>query len=68
MEVSWSSEPATVGDCTIIDHYFYSCGSVTQPTVCMNGSETASDLVLIQTSLLFLCACRLVSITTTRFT
>ena len=44
---------------------FYSCGSVTRP---MNGSEAVGDLVLIQTSLLFLCKCRLVSITTTRFT
>ena len=32
----------------------------------MNGSEAACDLVLIQTSLLFLCKCRLVRITTTR--
>ena len=40
---------------------FYSCGRVTRP---MNGSEAAGDLVLIQTSLLFLCKCRLVSIAT----
>ena len=44
---------------------FYSCGSVTRP---MNGSEAAGDFVLIQSSLLFLCKCRLVSITTTQFT
>ena len=44
---------------------FYSCGSVTRP---INGSEAVGDLVLKQTSLLFLCKCRLVSITTTRFT
>ena len=31
----------------------------------MNGSEAAGDLVLIQPSLIFLCKCRLVSITTT---
>ena len=31
-------------------------------------ARAAGDLVLIQTSLLFLCKCRLVSITTTRFT
>ena len=46
---------------TLIDHAFYSCGRVTRP---MNGSEAAGDLVLIQTSLLFFCKCRLVSITT----
>ena len=44
---------------------FYSCGSVTRP---MNGSEAAGDFVLIQSSLLFLCKCRLVNITTTQFT
>ena len=44
---------------------FFSCGSVTRP---MNGSEVASDFVLTQSSLLFLCKCRLVSITTTQFT
>ena len=32
------------------------------------GREAAGGLVLIQTSLLFLCKCRLVSITTARFT
>ena len=31
---------------------FFSCGSVTRP---MSGSEAAGDLVLIETSLLFLC-------------
>ena len=44
---------------------FYSCGSVTRP---MNGSEAAGDFVVIKSSLLFLCKCRLVSITTTQFT
>ena len=39
---------------------FYSCGWVTW---LMTGSEAAGDLVLIQTSLLFLCKRRLVSIT-----
>ena len=50
---------------TLTNRPFYSCGSVTRP---MNGSEAAGDLVLIQSSLLFLCKYRLVSITTTRFT
>ena len=36
--------------------------SVTRP---IKGSEAAGDFVLIQTSLLFLCKCRLVNITTT---
>ena len=49
----------------ILNRPFYSCGSVTRP---MNGSEAAGDFVLIQSSLLFLCKCRLVSITTTQFT
>ena len=44
---------------------FYSCGWVTW---LMAGSKAASDLALIQTSLLFLWKCWLVSITTTRFT
>ena len=48
-----------------INRPFYSCGSVTRP---MNGSEAAGDFVLIQSSLLFLCKCRLVGITTTQFT
>ena len=39
---------------------FYSCDCVTRP---MNGSEATGDIVLIQTSLLFLCKCGLVSIT-----
>ena len=43
----------------------FSCGSATRP---MNSSEAAGDFVLIQSSLLFLCKCTLVSITTTQFT
>ena len=49
----------------VVNRPFYSCGSVTRP---MNGSEAAGDFVLIQSSLLFLCKCRLVSIATTQFT
>ena len=43
--------------CESLNRPFHSCGSVTRP---MNGSEAAGDFVLIQSSLLFLCKCRLV--------
>ena len=36
----------------VLNRPFYSCGSVTRP---MSGSKAAGDLVLIETSLLFLC-------------
>ena len=44
---------------------FYSC---VLSYLAMNGSEAGGDLVLIQTSLLFSCKCKLVSIRTTWFT
>ena len=44
---------------------FYSCCCVTW---LMAGSEAAGDHDLIQISLLFLCKCRQVCITTTQFT
>ena len=41
---------------------FYSC---VLSYLAMNASEAGADLALIQTSLLFSCKCKLVSITTT---
>ena len=52
------------------DYIRLGCVYVSRETALLRpviGSKAAGDLVLIQTSLLFLCKCRLVSITTTRF-
>ena len=47
-------------DAQVIDHFTVVC-SVTWPCI---GSEAGGDLVLIQTSLLFIRKCKLVSIRT----
>ena len=50
----------TIHTSSVIGHFTVLC-FVTWPCV---GSEAGGDLVLIQTSLLFICKCKLVSIRT----